>query len=132
LGGIISYFLNPVHGTYGNNVFPAMLAAQFIAVSVGIYIYFDGWVKNEWYPTFVAAYSVAPAVVLMYNGSPQSVVVGGILSALVCAPVSHMVIRNLPNGWNGVIANTFSMAVNTLVVAIVLKVLPGFGMPWPW
>ncbi|NPV72145.1 MAG: hypothetical protein HPY55_16180 [Firmicutes bacterium] len=128
-GTIISYMLNPAHPAYGSKLFPAILLSQVIASATGVFLYFRHWKKEGWYPTFVPVVSVAPAVVLIFGGTLPVILAGAVLGAIMGPPLAHMVIKKLPDGWHPVIGNTFSMALTTAVVVMILKWLPGFGMP---
>jgi hypothetical protein len=127
LGCVISWFLNPAHSSYGSMLLPAILLSQFLASAIATYLYFGKWVEGG-FPTFVPVFSVAPAVVLFFGGTPQSILAGAILGAVFCPPVAAMVNSRLPRGWCPVIGNTFSMGLCTAIVVTALKYLPFFGM----
>jgi hypothetical protein len=129
-GGIVGWLINPSHPAYGSGVFPALLASQFLASATGVFVYFNQWRRFGWYPTFVPVVSVAPAIVLMFGGTPQSILAGGILGGIIGPPVAHMVGRNVPPHWHPYVGNVFSMALSTAIVAAALMFMPGFGRPW--
>ena len=127
LGCVISWFMNPAHSAYGSMLLPEILLSQFLTSAIATYLYFDKWVEGG-FPTFVPVFSVAPAVVLFFGGTPQSIIVGAVLGAVFCPPVAAMVNSRLPDGWCPVIGNTFSMGLCTTIIVAALKYLPFFGV----
>lgn len=123
LGAIFGWILNPESPFYGSGLFPALLLSQFLTLAIGNLLYFDQWKKLGWYPTFVPVVSVAPAIVSTYNGSMLSILGGAFLGALIAPPIAQMVIRKIPSHWHPVVGNTFSMALSTLIIMEMLKVL---------
>lgn len=126
LGTLLSWVLNPLHPALGSGFLPAILLSQTLASSVGIFLYYERWRDLEWYPTFVPVVSVAPAAVLAYGGTMQSILLGALLGAVAGAPVAQFVIDRLPNHWHLYVGNTFSMAFCTLIIVPTLSLLPGF------
>lgn len=126
LGTLLSWLLNPLHPALGSGLLPAILLSQTLASAVGIFLYYERWRDLEWYPTFVPVVSVAPAAVLVYGGSMQSILAGALLGAIAGAPVAQFVIDRLPNHWHLYVGNTFSMAFCTLLIVPTLSLLPGF------
>lgn len=127
LGGIIGWLINPMHPVYGSGLFPEVLASQFLASATGVFIYYKQWRELGYYPTFVPIASVSPAVVLMFGGSLQSIIVGSILGGVMCPPVAHMICRNVPKHWHPYVGNVFSMALCTLIAVWILMYMPYFG-----
>ncbi|MBA4493533.1 hypothetical protein ACFO25_13880 [Paenactinomyces guangxiensis] len=125
LGAILSWVLNPLNPAYGSGVFPAILLSQILTAAIGIFLYYDLWKKLGWYPTFVPLVSVAPAVVLTFNGSMTSIIAGALLGALAGPPFAQCIIRILPKHYHGFIGNTLSMAVCTWVIISMLKYVQG-------
>ena len=121
IGSIISWVLNPSHPAYGSLNFPALLLSQALTGAFAIFIYYDKWKEHGWYPTFLPGVSIAPAVVLFFGGSIQSVLAGAILGAIAAPPLAHLISRNVPNHWHPFVGNTFSMGVCTMVIAAMLK-----------
>lgn len=132
LGSVLSWFIGSKHPAYGSGLLPQMIVGQVLASAIGIYLYFHKWEELGWYPTFVPVVSITPAIVLTYGGSWQSIVFGAVLGAVVGPPVAQMILDRLPNKWHPLIANTFSMALCTALIAWVLQYMPGFGRPWFW
>lgn len=126
LGTLISWALNPAHPALGSGLLPAIILSQILTAAVGILLHYEGWRDNGWYPTFVPLVSVAPAAVLTYGGTMQSIIAGAVLGALVGPPVAQAIIKRLPDHWHLFIGNTLSMALCTLVIVPALGLLPGF------
>lgn len=126
LGTLLSWVLNPLHPALGSGLLPAILLSQVVAASVGVFLHYERWRELEWYPTFVPVVSVAPATVLAYGGTMQSILAGAVLGAIAGPPVAQFVIDRLPSHWHLYIGNTFSMALCTLVIVPTLGLLPGF------
>lgn len=121
IGSLISWGLNPSHPAYGSLNFPALLLSQFLTGAISIFIYYDNWKKYGWYPTFLSGVSIAPAIVLFFGGSMQSVLAGSILGAIAAPPLAHFISRNVPSHWHPFVGNTFSMGVCTMVITSMLK-----------
>lgn len=128
LGTLLSWAMNPLHPAYGSGLLPAILLSQILASAVAVLLYYERWRELEWYPTFVPVVSVAPAVVLAFGGTMQSVLAGAILGAIAGPPVAQFIIDRLPSHWHLFIGNTFSMALCTAIIVPVLSVLPGFQL----
>lgn len=126
LGTLLSWILNPLHPAYGSGLLPAILLSQVVASAVGVLLYQHAWREYGWYPTFVPVVSIAPATVLIFGGTMQSILAGAILGAVAGPPVAQFIIRTLPNHWQPYIGNTFSMALCTAVIVPMLDYLPGF------
>ena len=131
LGTLLSWALNPTHPALGSGLLPAIILSQVITAAVGILLYYGDWQENEWYPTFVPLVSVAPAAVLTYGGTMQSIIAGAILGAIVAPPVAQAIIKRLPDHWHLFIGNTFSMAICTLLIVPALGLMPGFEAVLP-
>jgi len=126
LGTLLSWVLNPSHPAYGSGLLPAILLSQILASAVGVFLYYERWRELEWYPTFVPVVSIAPAVVLTFGGTMQSVLAGAILGAIAGPPVAQFVISRIPGHWHLFIGNTFSMALCTATIVPLLALFPGF------
>lgn len=126
LGTLLSWALNPMHPALGSGLLPAIILSQVITAAVGILLHYEGWQENAWYPTFVPVVSVAPAAVLTYGGTMQSIIAGAVLGAIAGPPVAQAIIKRLPDHWHLFIGNTLSMAICTLVIVPALGLLPGF------
>ncbi len=132
LGTVLSWYIGANHPSYGSGLLPHIILSQALASAIGVLLYFRRWEELGWYPTFVPVVSIAPAIVLTYGGTWQSIVFGALLGALIGPPVAQMILDRLPKGWHPVVGNTFSMALSTALVAWVLQYMPGFGQPWFW
>lgn len=130
LGVLISWILNPAHPVYGSGLLPAILLGQLLTGSIGIFLYYDRWQLQGWYPTYIPVVSVVPAIVLMFNGSIQSVIASAVIGALAGPPLAQLIAKRVPSHWHPYVGNVFSMATITALVAVILKYLPGFGLPW--
>lgn len=121
IGSLISWVLNPSHPAYGSLVFPALLLSQFLTGAISIFVYYDNWKKYGWYPTFLSGVSIAPAIVLFFGGSMQSVLAGSIIGAIAAPPLANFISKNVPSHWHPFVGNTFSMGVCTIVITSMLK-----------
>lgn len=126
IGACLDWILNMNHGAYASGAIPAIILSQFIASSVGIFLYFDKYVERGWYPTFVPVVSVGPACVLMFGSSIGVAVTAGVLGAIIGAPLAEYFCDSLPDDYHPTIGNVTSMAVTTIVVSVIIKVLPWF------
>ena len=121
IGTLITWFFNPMHPAYGSGLLPNIILSQIISGSFAIYIYWEGWRDNDWYPTFVPIVSIAPACVLFYGGTMPVIFISAILGALFGPPIANLINRNIPEHWHIFIGLTFSMALCTLIITIILK-----------
>lgn len=123
IGSLLSWLLNPMHPYYGTGLFPACILSQILTGSIAMYIYWDGWLDNDSFPTFVPVVSVAPAMVLQFGGSMPIIVISAILGALTCPPVARMINDRIPPYWGGMVGSTASMAICSFVTTMFLKYL---------
>lgn len=126
LGVCLDWILNVNHGASASGVIPAIMLSQFIASSVGIFLYFNKYVERGWYATFVPVVSVGPACILMFGSSIGVAVIAGVLGAIIGAPLAEFFCDALPDDYHPTIGNVSSMAVTTIVVSMIIKVLPWF------
>ncbi|MDR7871047.1 MAG: hypothetical protein RIN55_09325 [Tissierellaceae bacterium] len=126
IGVCIDWVLNMNHGANGSGAIPAIILSQFIASSVGIFLYFKKYVERGWYATFVPVVSVGPACVLMFGSSIKVAVIAGTLGAIIGPPLAEYFYDELPDDYHPMIGNVTSMAVTTIVVSMIIKVLPWF------
>jgi MFS transporter, ENTS family, enterobactin (siderophore) exporter len=126
LGAIAAYLLNPKLPVYGSGLFPQVLLAQLVTVAAALALWRGRWARGPFYPTFVPIVSVAPAAVLAYGGSLQSIMTAGILGAVVAPPLAHVIAGRLPADFHPFIGNVASMAISTAVIVPPLGLLPGF------
>ncbi|MDT5344608.1 MAG: hypothetical protein QOE52_3792, partial [Mycobacterium sp.] len=101
--------------------------AQVLTAALAVTLWHRQWAKYGWYPTFVPVVSVAPATVLAFDGTIQSIIAGALLGALLGPPFAAMVARRLPPDFHPFIGNVVSMAFATTVIVTALSVAPGFS-----
>lgn len=126
LGVCIDWILNNAHGASGSGAIPAILLSQFIGSGIGVFLYFDKFVKKGWYATYVPVVSVGPACVLMFGTTIPVAVFSGVLGGIIGAPVAEYFTNKLPSHIHGTVASVMSMALCTTIVAIVIEALPWF------
>lgn len=126
VGVCLDWVLNINHGANGSGAIPAIILSQFIASAVGIFLYFYKYVERGWYATFVPVVSVGPACVLMFGSSIKVAITAGVLGAIIGAPLAEYFCDALPDDYHPTIGSVTSMAVTTIVVSIIIKVLPWF------
>src|SRR3954452_15029545 len=126
LGTVISYLLNPaLAGTVGQ-LLPRLVGGQILTAALAVTLWHRQWASYGWYPTFVPVVSIAPAVILAFGGTLQSIVAGAVLGALIGPPLAAAVARRLPIDFHPFIGSVVSMASGTAIVVTALSVLPGF------
>ncbi|MDR7855232.1 hypothetical protein [Tissierella sp.] len=128
IGVCLDWILNVNHGAYASGAIPAIILSQFIASAVGIFLYFNKYVERGWYATFVPVVSAGPACVLMFGSSIGVAVTAGVLGAIIGAPLAEYFCDALPDDYHPTIGNVTSMAVTTIVVSMIIKVLPWFSI----
>lgn len=126
LGVCIDWILNNAHGASGSGAIPAIILSQFIASGVGVFLYFDKFVEKGWYATYVPVVSVGPACVLMFGATIPVALFAGALGGIIGAPVAEYFTNKLPSYIHGTVGNVMSMALCTMIVAIVIEALPWF------
>ncbi len=126
LGVCIEWLINSGHGANGAGVIPAIILSQFIGAGVGILLYFNKYLENGWYATYVPVVSVGPACVLMFGGTIPVAVIAGALGGIIGGPVAEYIASKLPDHIHGTVANVTSMAISTVAVSLVIKALPWF------
>jgi hypothetical protein len=128
LGVILSWVLNPSHPAYGSLNLPALLLSQFLAGAIAIFVYYDNWKENGWYPTFLPGVSIAPATTLFFSGNIPIMLACCVLGAIAAPPLAHLVSRNVPSHWHPFVGNTFSMGVCTAVITSLIKFATMIGV----
>ncbi len=129
LGTLLSWVLNPLHPAFGTGLLPAVILSQVLTSALAVFLYYERWRDLQWYPTFVPLVSVAPAMALAFGGTMQSILLGAVLGAILAPPVAQFVIDRLPDHWHLFIGNTFSMALCSLVVFLILRYVLGLEVP---
>jgi len=79
IGVIIDFLFNHGYPGYGSGLLPAILLSQIVGSATGIFLYFDKYVEQGWYPTFVPVVSAGPTCVLAYGGTLPVALFAGIL-----------------------------------------------------
>ncbi|MGO4589474.1 hypothetical protein [Paenarthrobacter sp. 2TAF44] len=123
LGVATAFLLNPALPSYGSNLVPHILFAQALTSAIGVVLW-RGWFRNAgWAATYASLVSVAPAAVLAYDGSWQSIIAGALLGAVLAPPIARAISARLPEGFHPVIGNTAAMAISTAVALPILGLL---------
>ncbi|GAA1519944.1 hypothetical protein [Kribbella lupini] len=126
LGAVVAHLISPTSTAYGSGLFVAVLASQVLAALTGVIVWRRKWHRHGFYPTFVPVVSVAPATVLVYGGTLQSVVIGALAGALIAPPVAAAIAARLPKTFHPFIGNVASMSICTALIVPPLGLLPGF------
>jgi MFS transporter, ENTS family, enterobactin (siderophore) exporter len=124
-GAVAAYLASPAKLAYGTGLFLAVLASQTVTALAGVLIWRRRWQELGFYPTFVPVVSVAPATVLAFGGTPQSVIAGALAGALIAPPAAAAISRRLPAHFHPFIGNVASMTVSTAVIVSFLHLIPG-------
>lgn len=127
LGAVVAHLSHPAGSSYGSGLFPEMLAAQVLTALVGVTVWRKRWQARGFYPTFVPVVSVAPATVLVFDGTTQAVLAGALAGALIAPPVAAAIAARLPANFHPFIGNVVSMSVCTGLTVAVLRLIPGFA-----
>ena len=67
-----------------------------------------------------------PACVLMFGATIPVAVFAGVLGGVLGGPVAEFFGDKLPEGVHGTVANVTSMAICTIITAVVMQALPWF------
>jgi MFS transporter, ENTS family, enterobactin (siderophore) exporter len=127
LGAVVAYVVSPSALVYGSGLFLAVLSSQALTALTGVLIWRRRWNTLGFYPTFVPVVSVAPATVLAYGGTIQSVAAGALAGALIAPPVAAAISGRLPGGFHPFIGNVASMSLCTALIVPLLELLPGIA-----
>ncbi|MEV0283923.1 hypothetical protein AB0H36_07340 [Kribbella sp. NPDC050820] len=127
VGAVVTHLIAPSSIAYGSGLFLAVLASQALTAVVGVIVWRKRWQAHGFYPTFVPVVSVAPAAVLAFGGTLQSVVAGALAGALIAPPVAAAIGARLPAGFHPFIGNVVSMSVCTALIVPLLGLVPGFA-----
>lgn len=125
IGALIDWTLNMNHSTGGAGVIPAIILSQLVASGVGVFLYFNKFVEEGWYATYVPVVSVGPACVLMFGASIKVALIAGILGGIIGPALAEYFYNKLPDDYHITIGNVTSMGVTTIIVSVILAVLPG-------
>lgn len=127
LGAVVAHQMNAASTSYGSGLFLAVLAGQVLTAVLGVVIWRSRWQARGFYPTFVPVVSVAPATVLAFGGTLQSITVGAVAGALIAPPVAAAISARLPASFHPFLGNVVSMSVCTALIVAVLRLIPGFA-----
>ncbi|HKM40203.1 MAG TPA: hypothetical protein VJ036_08090 [bacterium] len=124
IGTTISYLMDPDSVTYGNQMFPAILSGQLLAVAIAIYLWHGQLVRWGSFPTFVPLASVTPTVVGALGGTFASVILGALLGAVLAPPFADLINKKLAPDFPPLIGNTFAMfAISPIALWIAQAIL---------
>lgn len=126
LGVVVSTVICKTHGAYGSEAVPAILLSQFIGAAVGIFLYAGKFDNGGWYATYVPVVSVGPGCVLLFGATIPAAVFAGVLGGILGGPVAQFFAEKLPPEVHITVANVTSMAVCTVITAVVMGALPWF------
>lgn len=128
LGVILHYILDRSGVYYGNDFLPLLLSTSILSSAVGVFLYHKQWKTLGFYPTFTPVVTVVPGIILMVEGDVFLSIIAAVVGGIITPPFADMINRNIPKGWHPMIGNTFSMSVCTIVIALLVKALPGIGI----
>ena len=123
VGSLLTWALSPMQPFYGTGWFPACILSQIITGAVAIFVYWDQWLDNDFFPTFVPIVSVAPAMVLAFGPTLPVIIISAILGGIACPACAKMINDKIPSHWNGMVGSTASMAICSFVVYAVMYCL---------
>lgn len=124
IGVFLAIYLNPLSIAYGSGLIGKILIAQVLSAGIAILVWRKKWELYGWYPTYIPISSVAPAAVLVYQGSLTSIIVGAVLGAILAPPLARKLSLLLANYQHPYIGNVISMAVTTLLTVGVIGLIP--------
>lgn len=128
-GATIAWIMNPFHVTYNTGVFPAVLFSQMVSVALSIYLYFDQWLVNDWFPSFPTLVSTAPGVTMLWGGDLRVAVIAAVFGGIVCPALAWQMEQRMPAHWPGFIAATGSKTVSTVLCGrLILFLRPVLGI----
>lgn len=125
-GAVVAHLISSSSTAYGSGLFTAVLASQVITAFAGVLIWRKRWRQHGFYPTFVPVVSVAPATVLAFGGSLQSILAGALAGALIAPPVAAAISSRLPKTFHPFVGNVASMSLCTALIVPALRLVPGF------
>lgn len=126
-GLVIGCVVCPSHSVNGSSeALAAIVLSQFVAASVGVFLYASKFANGGWYATYVPVVSTAPACVLAFGASVPVAVFAGVLGGVLGGPVAEFFSTLLPEDVHATVANVASMALVTALVYAVMSLLPWF------
>lgn len=120
VGSLLTWVLSPMQPYYGTGWFPACILSQVITGAVAMFVYWDQWLDNDFFPTFVPVVSVAPAMVLAFGPTLPVIIISAVLGGIACPACAKMINDKIPAHWNGMVGSTASMAICSFAVYAVM------------
>ena len=106
----------------GGTVIGAVLLSQFVGAGIGIFLYAEKNLKmGDGMQLMFLLYRLDQHVFLMFGGTIPVALLSGVLGGIMGAPVADFFAGKLPDGVHGTNANVTSMALCTIITAIVLQ-----------
>ena len=124
IGVSIEWMINPSLLTSAALAIPEIVLSQFIGSSVGVLLYFNKYVEYGWYATYVPVVSAGPACVLMFGGNLEIAIIAGTLGGIFGGPIAEYFTKKIPQDIHPTVANVTSMAITTILVTVIIRVLP--------
>ncbi len=115
LGVFLAIYFNPLSIAYGSALISKILISQVLSSGIALLLWRKQWAVYGWYPTYIPISSVAPAAVLVYQGSILSILLGAILGAVIAPPLARFISLRLAHYQHAYIGNVLSMAITTLL-----------------
>ncbi|MEV8633286.1 hypothetical protein AB0395_16660 [Streptosporangium sp. NPDC051023] len=126
-GVLLGHLLDPALSVYGSGLLFHVLAAQLLSAAIGVTLWRGRWIRLGWYPTFIPIVSIAPATVLTYGGTAQSVVAGAVLGALIGPPLGAVLARRVPKYCHPFTGYVMAMTICGVTIVPGLGLIPGFN-----
>ena len=104
----------------GGTVIGAVLLSQFVGAGIGIFLYAEKFEMGDGMQLMFLLYRLDQHV-LMFGGTIPVALLSGVLGGIMGAPVADFFAGKLPDGVHGTNANVTSMALCTIITAIVLQ-----------
>jgi len=125
-GVCMDWVFNAGHPAYGSGAVPAIILSQFVGSATGVFLYFNRYVENGGYATFIPVVSVGPACVLSLGATLPVALTAGFLGGISGSPVADYLVKRLPDGLHPTIGNVTAMGICTTIVYVIMKALPWF------
>lgn len=122
-GVLLGYALNPDSTAHGSGLLLPIMAGQFLASAIGVWLWREQWMIKGWYPTFIPIVSVVPATVMTHGGNALVVTLSATLGALIAPPLASVAARRLPDWVHPYVANVVSMALSTALIVPLMGLL---------
>lgn len=132
IGLVIQVVLNNQNPAYGSGMLGPILASQFLASGIGLYVYWHRFKQLGWIATFVPVVTLGPAAVLLYGSHLYVVLTAAIFGGLFGAPIAGYISSHIPKHWHSYTGAVSSMLIITLLFIAMMQALPWFGQPPLW